>query len=745
MPQRSNSLATRNSSREASLVWLLVLALLAGLLASLGASPARASLTASISGTVTNVGSTPLAGVSVTAFNGSLFTGGTATTNGGGGYTISGLAPGSYRLFFFPAFNTNYTSEYWNNAASLASGGAFAVADGASVTGRNAVLDVGAIISGNVKGAPATNLSGVTVTALSSTGRQTSASTDASGNFTVMGLRAGSYTLKYDSNGIYVDEWWNNKASQATADYFPVATASANIGWDANLAVGATISGNVKGFPTTNLADAVVTLYESGQRVTSRNADASGNFSFAGVPPGTYTLKYATAENYISEWWNNKTSLAAADTFSVTTGAYPSRDAVLAVGSTISGNVKGPGSVNLEDVVVLACTATDVCEFSDNTDASGNYSIGGLVAGQYRLRFSLTGYGKEWYSEKLSYDAATPVTVVGANSATTGINQVLGPVCSIAGILNDGTGMPVQTVVSESLNIFPRVIVYDSSTGSDSVGSQVYEGPVDSRAGPGSYTVPGLGAGTYKMQWTMESTGLSIPSPDPAAGFVPQWFDGQYSVGSANEIVLAPPICSAAAFSGVIHNPFFADASDPSGTFFPFIEWMGRSGLSVGTGQQVGKPLYLPVNAVSRQAMAIFLYRLSGAQFTPPGTPSFADVSPNSTAYKEIEWMYAQGISLGTTQATGLPLYKPLDPVSRQSMAIFLARSKGANLATPPAIQRFGDVPLNATSAAAIEWMFVNNISTGTAQPSGLPLYQPSGPVSRQAMAAFLFRLDALP
>jgi len=41
--------------------------------------------------------------------------------------------------------------------------------------------------------------------------------------------------------------------------------------------------------------------------------------------------------------------------------------------------------------------------------------------------------------------------------------------------------------------------------------------------------------------------------------------------------------------------------------------------------------------------------------------------------------------------------------------------------------------------------MFVNNISTGTAQPSGLPLYQPSGPVSRQAMAAFLFRLDALP
>ena len=78
-------------------------------------------------------------------------------------------------------------------------------------------------------------------------------------------------------------------------------------------------------------------------------------------------------------------------------------------------------------------------------------------------------------------------------------------------------------------------------------------------------------------------------------------------------------------------------------------------------------------------------------------------------------------------------------------MAIFLARYARADLTAPLTTQRFADVPLGASSAAAINWMFVNNISTGTAQPSGLPLYRPTIPVSRQAMAAFLFRVDNLP
>ena len=147
--------------------------------------------------------------------------------------------------------------------------------------------------------------------------------------------------------------------------------------------------------------------------------------------------------------------------------------------------------------------------------------------------------------------------------------------------------------------------------------------------------------------------------------------------------------------------------------------------------------------------MALFMFRLSDdtETFIPPATPTFADVTLASHPqfYTAIEWMAAREISAGTAQPPGKPLFKPSAPVSRQAMALFVARYAGATLITPPTTQRFADVPLIAGTAAAIDWMFVNNISTGTAQPSGLPLYRPTNPVTRQAMAAFLFRVDNLP
>jgi lysozyme len=77
---------------------------------------------------------------------------------------------------------------------------------------------------------------------------------------------------------------------------------------------------------------------------------------------------------------------------------------------------------------------------------------------------------------------------------------------------------------------------------------------------------------------------------------------------------------------------------------------------------------------------------------------------------------------------------------------MFLARYDHIDVSTAPATQSFADVPTDLPNfAAAIGWMKSTGISTGTAQPSGLPLYKPVDPVSRQAMAAFLYRLAHLP
>ena len=173
------------------------------------------------------------------------------------------------------------------------------------------------------------------------------------------------------------------------------------------------------------------------------------------------------------------------------------------------------------------------------------------------------------------------------------------------------------------------------------------------------------------------------------------------------------------------------------------IAGMWTTGVSTGsTNDPNGDPLYRPSASVSRQAMASFLQRMSGAAFTPPTVPTFADVDPTHPFYSAIEWMAAEGISTGTPQLSGKPLYEPAKPVSRQAMAVFLARYTGVSL-VPPSASSFIDVPVTASTAAAIEWMRMSGISTGYTTPAGTE-YRPSAPVSRQAMAAFLMRIRTL-
>lgn len=188
----------------------------------------------------------------------------------------------------------------------------------------------------------------------------------------------------------------------------------------------------------------------------------------------------------------------------------------------------------------------------------------------------------------------------------------------------------------------------------------------------------------------------------------------------------------------------FADVTDRNNAFFTYIQWMATAGVSAGTSQPSGKPLYNPALPVSRQAMASFLYKLSGETFIPPTVTTFADVDSSATFFTAIEWMASKGISTGTMQSSGKPLFKPTDAVSRQAMALFLARYAHINVTVTPTVQSFADVPLDAAAAAAVKWMKDTGISTGTAQPSGLPLYKPADPVSRMAMAAFLYRLAHL-
>jgi hypothetical protein len=132
--------------------------------------------------------------------------------------------------------------------------------------------------------------------------------------------------------------------------------------------------------------------------------------------------------------------------------------------------------------------------------------------------------------------------------------------------------------------------------------------------------------------------------------------------------------------------------------------------------------------------MSAFMYRLAGSPpFEPPSIPSFPDVSASHPFFAEIEWMADEEITTGFGDGT----YKPGTAVSRGAMSAFMYRLAGEPPFTPPGGPTFPDVSLTHPFFPEIEWMNAEEITTGF----GDGTYRPGAAVSRQAMAAFMYRL----
>lgn len=185
----------------------------------------------------------------------------------------------------------------------------------------------------------------------------------------------------------------------------------------------------------------------------------------------------------------------------------------------------------------------------------------------------------------------------------------------------------------------------------------------------------------------------------------------------------------------------FADAV---GTKFENdINWMADKGLT--TGYPDGT--YRPYAVMNRDAMAAFLYRLAGQpSFTAPLESPFTDITPSTQFYKEMTWMKSVGLTTGYSEPNGTATFRPTTSLNRDAMAAFLFRFAGnfckvqdtVNYKAPTA-QQFSDVTTENQFFAEIAWAKEKGISTG--YPDGT--YRPLGGMTREAMAAFIHRLDS--
>lgn len=169
-------------------------------------------------------------------------------------------------------------------------------------------------------------------------------------------------------------------------------------------------------------------------------------------------------------------------------------------------------------------------------------------------------------------------------------------------------------------------------------------------------------------------------------------------------------------------HPFCAD-----------IEWLADSGVTSGYPDGT----FRPGADITRQSMAAFLYRYSGSpEVAVPPSATFTDIPLSHPFSVEIEWLASVGITGGFPDGS----YRPGSAVTRQSLAAFMYRLDGEPSFTPPGVATFADVAAGHPFFAEIEWFVDTHITTG--YPDGT--YRPGSAVTRQALAAFLHRFDAL-
>ncbi|MBG6180772.1 S-layer homology domain-containing protein, partial [Arthrobacter sp. CAN_A1] len=133
------------------------------------------------------------------------------------------------------------------------------------------------------------------------------------------------------------------------------------------------------------------------------------------------------------------------------------------------------------------------------------------------------------------------------------------------------------------------------------------------------------------------------------------------------------------------------------------------------------------------------------AAYTPPTKSPFRDVSTSQQFYTEMAWLAEKGISTGWAEPNNTRSYRPLQSISRDAMAAFMYRMAGSPAYTPPAKSPFRDVSTSQQFYKEMAWLAEEGISTGWAEPNNTRSYRPLQSISRDAMAAFMYRMAGSP
>jgi len=609
-----------------------------------------------------------------------------------------------------------------------------------------------------------------------------SATTGADGTYEVL-APVGNNIVEFvtPDDSPFASEYWDDSYGEPTP--LRVEAGAEVTGIDAELAVGATVSGSVGDPALEPVPGTQVWAYAWWDTPGwSRWAEVGedGTYTITGLPPGNHVISFEPPyeSGLVPEYWEDTYDPALVDLLSLGLGdEVTSIDAVLSEGGTITGTVTDPQDFGLPEIYVAAEALNGGAYYETYTDEEGNYELANLIPGSYLVSFydEFGNFVQEWYDNATSPDAATPV-VVTAGATTADIDAQMNLGGSISGRVTglDGRGLPgvwVETIDAEGNYTGGFAITdptgryrvyglvpgeYRVSFGSAHATEYYDEGLRFSESDPvevvDESNTPGIDAtldrivfGDDFVQWPEEEgttvRGGAARGLDALAARTPRALPPSNDTRVLAHCLPEDP----ATFSFVVDGfdgtdgttsgtidfgdetaPFVFDSSGDSTTHtFP---WPG--GLTTGDPFEVtvtldGGPEYFDAYTI-----------IPG--YTPcadDGAPTFTDVPADHFFFEEIECIVDLGVTEGFPDGT----FRPTMNITRGMVAQWLWRYMGS----PPAegLPEYPDVPETHPFAEAIAWATEWGIATG--YPDGT--FGPGDPITRQQVAAWLWRLAGEP
>jgi hypothetical protein len=476
---------------------------------------------AAVTGTITAAnGGAPISGVTVQLLVGSGAVALTSVSNGSGVYRFDGLAAGNYFMVTRGSagfIDVAFPSTPCPMACNGLNGSAIAVTAGTTLSGQNFVLASGGSISGTLRSGPVAPIVGATVQVYNGLGIPVGQiSTNASGNYQVNTLPSGSFFVRTQQSLGFVDQVFNALPCSGYCDVLsgtpvPVSSGLGTGLVDFTLTGGSSISGRVSNINNgSGIALARVVAFDTGGFIAGQTqANASGDYSIAGLQPGTYRLRTANLSGFVNQVHSGvsctPTPCAALSGTPIVLGAAPISgiDFALTPGSTISGTAGDTFNNPLPTGTALLLDGSGA-EVASTPINNGVWEFSGIANGTYYVLIRNTsGLVDQLYANVPCPGGACNVAALGTPIVLTG-TRTPGAISSGPANINLRlpTGQTIAGTVRDAGNSAPLPGI--TITFFNASGAIVGEAQTD---GSGQYISAGsLPSGTY---YAATSNGLT--------------------------------------------------------------------------------------------------------------------------------------------------------------------------------------------------------------------------------------------